>query len=45
VVAGNVPQGFTDLGQKTQVMMRLYQFLMTLFLVPLNGADSEFFQV
>src|SRR4030042_4349423 len=42
---GNVPEGFANLRQRTQVMMLLHQFLVTLLFEWTNGADKNLPQV
>ena len=42
---GNVPEGFADLRQRTQVMMLLHQFLITLLFEPTNGPDKNLSQI
>ena len=42
---GNVPEGFADLRQGTQVMMLLHQFLITLLFEWTNGPDKNLSQI
>ena len=42
---GNVPEGFADLRQGTQVMMILHQFLITLLFEWTNGPDKNLSQI
>src|SRR4030042_4141144 len=42
---GDVPKGFADLGQKTQVMMLLHLFLVIWLFRWTNRADNDFLQV
>src|SRR4030042_7004534 len=42
---GNVPEGFADFRQGTQVMMLLHQFLITLLFEPTNGPDKNLSQI
>src|SRR4030066_1271739 len=45
VPGSNVPKGFADLGQETQVMMLLHQFLVIWLFERTNRADNDFLQV
>ena len=41
----DIPKGFADLGQRTQVMMLLHQFLESLFFAGKNSSENDFRQV
>jgi hypothetical protein len=43
--ACDIPKGFTDLGQRAQVMMLLHQFLKWLFFAGKNRSENDFRQV
>jgi hypothetical protein len=44
VPEGDIPEGFANLGQRPEVMMRLHQCLITLFFGSFNGANEDIFQ-
>jgi hypothetical protein len=45
VPEGNVPEGFADFSQRTQIMMFLHQFLITLLFEPTNGPYKNLSQI
>jgi hypothetical protein len=45
VISGHVPQGLTDLGEKTQVVMGCHQLAVNGLFVALNKTDSHFVEV
>jgi hypothetical protein len=44
-VGNDIPQGFPDLGQQTQILMLLHQILVTSFLGWTNRPDNDLPQV